>query len=718
MVGYPKREEEPLNPGDGPRPKRARPDRANGVPDRPCPPAPRSADDRLAWDLTMRPTTPANTVRWTRAHWLMTIGYLAAPRPPGGQSAIRVSVRSDGRSHAVRLSHGILTGERAGCTLTDVRGNRPGYDEGGGAVVLGKLRGRGGILSRREQELRDREAELLERLGAALRPFDDVTTGDDLRHLEQARSQLDQLFLLVVAGEFNSGKSSFINGLIGERVLPEGVTPTTDRITLLRWAEEADEKAVEPFVVHRTHPSELLRELNIVDTPGTNAVIRRHEELTRDFVPRSDLVLFVTSADRPFTETERAFLEHIREWGKKVVVVINKVDILEADAERIEVRDFVRRNTAELLGREPDVFLVSARRALRAIEEDDATLWPASGMDEMQGYLLETLDEEERVRLKLLNPLNVGLRLADRYKSIAFDRLKTLAADIEAIQDIDRQIAAYHQDMLGDLDGRLARIDALLLEMERRGAAFFEDTIRIGRIKSLLDSDALRREFESRVIGDTPERIEEESTRVVDWIVERNLEVWRQVERYIDRRQTEGPDDAPRRPGGFQYNRQALLDSIGQVAERVVGEYNREEEARKIANEVQGTFTATALAEVGAVGIGTLVATLISGAAADVTGVLLATALAVGGFYLIPRKRAQAKRRFTERIQALREQLAGALERQAHQEIGRAAETVEETIAPYRRFVETQRESLEQSRAELAAVESSLERLRGEIERA
>lgn len=583
--------------------------------------------------------------------------------------------------------------------------------------MLGKLRGRGGILSRREQELRDRESELLERLDAALRPFED-TGGDDLRHLERTRAQLDQLFLLVVAGEFNSGKSSFINALIGERVLPEGVTPTTDRITLLRWDEEADEKAVEPFVVHRTHPAELLRELNVVDTPGTNAVIRRHEELTRDFVPRSDLVLFVTSADRPFTETERAFLEHIREWGKKVVVVINKIDILEAEAERAEVRNFVRRNAAELLGREPEVFNLSARRALRALEKDDDALWAESGFDDVQEYLLETLDQEERVRLKLLNPLNVGLRLADRYNTLAFERLKTLAADIEAIQDIDRQLSSYHKDMLEDLDGRLAKIDALLLEMERRGAAFFEETIRIGRIRSLMDSDALRRDFESRVIGDTPERIEEEATRVVDWIVERNLDVWREVERYIDRRQAEAPEDAPPTAGRFQYNRQALLDSISNAAERVIGGYNREEEARKIANEVQSTFTATAIAEVGAVGLGALVATLISGAAADVTGTLLAVTLAVGGFYLIPRKRQQAKQRFQERIQSLREQLAGALERQAHKEIGEAAETIEETMAPYRRFVESQRESLEEARAELAAIEASLERLKGEIERA
>ena len=73
-----------------------------------------------------------------------------------------------------------------------------------------------------------------------------------------------------------------------------------------------------------TAPVELLRDVHIVDTPGTNAIIREHERLTTDFVPRSDLVLFVTSADRPFSETERLFLTAIRDWGKKIVIVVEQ----------------------------------------------------------------------------------------------------------------------------------------------------------------------------------------------------------------------------------------------------------------------------------------------------------------------------------------------------------------------------------------------------------
>jgi tRNA U34 5-carboxymethylaminomethyl modifying GTPase MnmE/TrmE len=102
--------------------------------------------------------------------------------------------------------------------------------------------------------------------------------------------------------------------------------------------------------VRLTHPAPRLRALALVDTPGTNAVITNHQVLTERFVPRADLVLFVTSADRPFTESERAFLQRIAEWGKKVTVVVNKADLLEDDAAVAEVLAYVRNHARDTLG--------------------------------------------------------------------------------------------------------------------------------------------------------------------------------------------------------------------------------------------------------------------------------------------------------------------------------------------------------------------------------
>jgi small GTP-binding protein len=606
--------------------------------------------------------------------------------------------------------------------------------------VIGKLLARRGILSKREQEIRVREQELLQRLATALERFGSDVAADDLRRFQEAREQLSGLFLLVIAGEFNSGKSSFINALLGERVLPEGVTPTTDRINVLRHGPEVSEQLREAYLLERTHPAELLRELNIVDTPGTNAIIRRHEELTRDFVPRSDLVLFVTSADRPFTESERGFLEQIREWGKKIVFIVNKIDILTRPEERDEVIRYVRDNATELLGETPEIFAVSSRQAQEARGVDGRAdgrtdgqadgrtdgraeageeLWNSSGFGAVEDYLLNTLDQQERVRLKLLNPLNVGLRLASKYKDAAFERLKLLTHDVEAIQNIDQQLALFHQEMLRDFEPRLARLDVLLGDMERRGMRFFEETIRIGRIKSLMDSEGVKRTFEREVIGETPREIEDEVGRVIDWIVERNLKLWQDISGYIERRQLTRHREGMIGDVGssFNYNRQALLDSIGRVSREVVGSYNREEESRTIANEIQGTFATTALAQAGAIGLGTLVVTLVSSAAADVTGILLATALAIGGFYVIPRRRRQAKLDFERRINQLRTHLKDVLTRQVHLELEQSTARINEAIAPYRRFVQSQQQQLNEARSELVTTEDALLRLRADVEK-
>ena len=132
--------------------------------------------------------------------------------------------------------------------------------------------------------------------------------------------------------------------------MAEGVTPTTAQINVLQYGESVDRQVREANLHVITAPVAFLKEIHIVDTPGTNAIIREHEAITAEFVPRSDLVLFVTSADRPFTETERAFLEQVRAWGKKVVIVINKIDILVKRSEREAVRGFVTESADTLLG--------------------------------------------------------------------------------------------------------------------------------------------------------------------------------------------------------------------------------------------------------------------------------------------------------------------------------------------------------------------------------
>jgi len=122
-------------------------------------------------------------------------------------------------------------------------------------------------------------------------------------------------------------------------------------------------------------------------------------------VPRADLVLFVTSSDRPLSESERVFLEAIRQWGKKVAMVVNKIDILRSEDEVTEVVTYVSQNAGRLLGVDPEIFPVSA---LRAAEAEDEAARAASGLPAVESFLSDTLDSGELLRLKLGNPLGVA----------------------------------------------------------------------------------------------------------------------------------------------------------------------------------------------------------------------------------------------------------------------------------------------------------------------
>src|SRR5512143_3771333 len=138
------------------------------------------------------------------------------------------------------------------------------------------------ILKPHQEALLKEERGVLSGLQVTLAPLD----GDpeDQETLRQSIQQLDELFLLVVVGEFNSGKSAVINALLGQRLLEEGVTPTTTQIHLVRYGRTAERTVLDSRQSVLTYPVDFLEEMTIVDTPGTNAIMRDHEVITTQFV--------------------------------------------------------------------------------------------------------------------------------------------------------------------------------------------------------------------------------------------------------------------------------------------------------------------------------------------------------------------------------------------------------------------------------------------------
>ncbi|HPK26785.1 MAG TPA: dynamin family protein [Anaerolineaceae bacterium] len=541
-----------------------------------------------------------------------------------------------------------------------------------------------------------------------------------LNALGEAILQLDELFLIVVVGEYNAGKSALINALLGDHVLEEGVTPTTARVTLVRWGEALSEQIVNEDFAIVTYPLELLKELNLIDSPGTNAIIRRHELLTTEYVPRSDLVLFTTSSDRPLTESERQFLEKILAWGKKIVMVINKADILEGRAAVEEVRAFVAQHTAGILGYTPELFVLSAKLAEKANQtsdpEEKERLRKASGITDLEHYITETLDDRVRLELKLSNPLGVAANLLQQAEGLNRAQAEELQADLKLVSELEEMLSAYRKELTAEIKPRLAEVDNVLQNFEQRGEEFFNTNLRITNIGNLAKSDKIKAKFEEEVLAGLSQEIDAKVHAMIDWMVDKDLQIWYQVMGALERRQFVARKQAEAGPMSPQAARRTdLMASVGETIKTIVNSYNHKKEAEELSVLVEGAVAQTALFEVGAVGLGALVASTLFSAAMDVTGIVAASALAIFGFFVIPYKRRQAIERFKEKMGELRSNLMHTLELTFGREADLALSRLEAKIAPYTQGVRADQEKITRDAQVLDELKQTLEEMQDQM---
>jgi len=569
------------------------------------------------------------------------------------------------------------------------------------------------ILTKTQKELLSRERELLNQIQITLVEYG--VAEKDQKALMDSIYQLDDFFLLVVVGEFNAGKSAFINALMGESLLEEGVTPTTTKVNILRYGKETGKKVLSENVESLILDAEYLKEISIVDTPGTNAIIREHEEITSLFVPRSDLILFVTSADRPYTESERLFLEQIRSWGKKVVLVINKIDILQTPEALEEIQTFVAENAKKILKVDPEIFPVSSQQALKA-KSGEPSLWAESRFEPLENYILETLDQESRLKLKLMNPLGVGKRLASQYAEFFEDRLKLLKDDLGLIKDVEGQLTIFQKDMLESFDLRISDIIKILLEMEQRGEDFFSEYIRLARIVDLMKKEKIQQIYEDQVIADVPDLVEARVTAIIDWLVDSNLRQWQVITSHIAEGRQKHKGRMVGDIGNFIYDRERLITSIRDEANRVIDSYDKTREADEIARRSQNAVAATAAISAGAVGLGTLVTILATTMATDITGILLAGVMAALGLFIIPTRRRNAKKEMRQKVKSMRDQLTKSLTDHFSHEIDRSLQEIRDTITPYTRFIKSESEKNHQAHHQLQSYLTEIIQLSDEIE--
>nr|XP_029121553.1 probable transmembrane GTPase FZO-like, chloroplastic isoform X5 [Elaeis guineensis] len=387
----------------------------------------------------------------------------------------------------------------------DVYANSSRMDmEGVSVIINGKNRVAGFMkLGDREIQLIEAERILLHEVVAVVKKAAPMMK--EISLLEDAASRLSEPFLLVIVGEFNSGKSTVINALLGRSYLKEGVVPTTNEITLLSHSDmESNQQDY-----YERHPdgqricylnAPILKEMNLVDTPGTNVILQRQQRLTEEFVPRADLILFVISSDRPLTESEVAFLLYVQQWKKKVVFVLNKLDLYRNASELEEATTFVKENAQKLLNTE-DVMLfpVSARSALEAklssVYEgrnyEEVLLndprWMSSRFYELENFLFSFLDGStdtgmERVRLKLETPIGIADRLLTSCDRLMKKEYENANEDLISIKEVVSSAKEYAVKMEGESISWRKQILSLIETAKARVTKLLESTLQLSNI--------------------------------------------------------------------------------------------------------------------------------------------------------------------------------------------------------------------------------------------
>lgn len=245
------------------------------------------------------------------------------------------------------------------------------------------------------------------------------------------QEQLENPFSIFVCGEFNSGKSSLLNRLGEEKLAAVGILPTTSSL--------------------QAYYPEGFGGLVFIDSPGTNSIIEEHQEQTENYLQRADIILFVTSIERPLSKSEQDFLKLVNNtWVRQAIVAINKVDLAESQ-ELEQVINYIQEGLQVVFTSVPPIFTVSARTG--------------DGVDKLRDYLLELLVDTEKVKLKIQGPqrsLLVYLEELEERNQATKEKLlaqkqvfeQTLRRIKERVEQYDLIFGVF-EEKIGDIFNRL-----------------------------------------------------------------------------------------------------------------------------------------------------------------------------------------------------------------------------------------------------------------------
>lgn len=320
---------------------------------------------------------------------------------------------------------------------------------------------------------------------------------------EELREKIENnVFNLVVLGQFKRGKTSLINALLGSEILPTAVVPLTSIATILKYGETfnikvyfndgrvietepasltqyvtekgnpRNEKDVQEVVI--TYPSSYLKDgVRLIDTPGVGSVYEHNSDVAYQYLPKSDAALFLFSVDQPVSKAELDFLKDVKEYSHRIFFLQNKADYVGSE-DLSESMSFSKKIIEECMGSEVKIFPLSAKLALEGKLSGMKDLLEKSFLPEFEHILNTFLMQEKgdvllfsvtNNLLRLLSQARLGLEL--EMKSLVLP-LEELKEKVKIFENKKKEVLVEKDDFSLLLDGEIKKIINNVLEEDSK----------------------------------------------------------------------------------------------------------------------------------------------------------------------------------------------------------------------------------------------------------
>lgn len=509
------------------------------------------------------------------------------------------------------------------------------------------------------------------------------------------RNRINEPFMFVIVGEVKAGKSSFINALLatGREITKVAPQPMTDTIQQILYGEQENVVVVNPYLKKIYQPVEILKEIAIVDTPGTNTIVEHHQEITERFIPAADLIVFVFEAKNPYRQSSWDFFNFINEeWRKKIVFILQQKDLI--PEEDLEINRKGLGDYAEKKGiRKPLIFAVSAKQEQLGNEQE-------SGFVDLREYIRQNITGGKAPILKLQNNIETSQNINERIYTGLLTRKKQWDADIEFRKDIQQTLHQQSAKSNNQVDilveNLLAAYDRTTRQKKEElaeGLSFFSLLRR--SVASIFTKEASAKTWLETMAANMEQDLNREMTQKLNTGIKDLADSIQQMAKIIDLKLQNSQTILKNNHEIFANIAERRSNVLRDLQETFEAFMNRSENFRDPQLFAgQQTISSNLVSGSGIAVIGAILAAVTQGAVFDITGgVLTAVGLLFAGVSTTVKRR-QIINGFAKEIQEGRQRLQEEVTDRLKTYVSHIRERIDENFIDFDRHLEQEEEQI------------------------